>query len=458
MSVPRVLLAPTHRTGLADAIAAAVSEILAAQGREVRYHHLGPLAPMSSWDRAEGSVFIDPGLTGEDTALGLYEVAVRNAEISLLSSTSGLLDRAEGVNWVPADLVGLLDCPVVVVMDCRGWATGIKLLSTGIKSHLRSADLVGAILTGVSDQDHCELLKDVLAEDGIRVVGCVYSGQVLDWDIRAPGPWGLPLSPELVESVAKQVDVGALGALASQRGFLATRKRLSDHSGQGPVVMVASGRGFTQWSRDSVEVLRSAGAQVRRLDLLQDTALPPDVAGLVIAGTLWPDNIQDISMNTSLLGDIADKVKAGLPTLALGGGMLVMLSRVQDTLGRSSEFAGVIPAQGEILWDLDEPVYVEVEALGDNLLFARGERVTGWVQSEVDLVGSGQAWDPPLLLRGAGAAGERRATFGGGSLLCSPALVHLAAVQGAAARFVKQCEAYSGARQNATAGDMAWEQ
>ena len=228
------------------------------------------------------------------------------------------------------------------------------------------------------------------------MAGCLFEGQGLGWDTEAPGAWGLPLPVDVLESVARQVDVGGLVALAGQRGFLAAPAPLSDRVGDGPVVLVAGGKGFTPWSRDSVEVLRAAGAQVRRLDLLGDARLPADAAGLVLAGSLWPEMIPDIAMNTTLLGDIAVRIKAGLPTLALGGGMLLLLSRLQDTLGRTSELAGVIPAQGEILWDLQDPAYVEVASLRDNLLLAKGEKVMGWVSSEVELSEASQSWEPPL--------------------------------------------------------------
>ncbi len=105
----------------------------------------------------------------------------------------------------------------------------------------------------------------------------------------------------------------------------------------------------------------------------------------MIAGTLWPETIQDISMNTPLVRDIAERVGAGLPTIAMGGGMLIMLAELQDTLGRTSEFAGVIPARGEILWDLEYPAYVEVRAARDNVLLGKGDRLTGWVLSELEL-------------------------------------------------------------------------
>ncbi|HLA80337.1 MAG TPA: hypothetical protein VJP78_01720, partial [Thermoleophilia bacterium] len=96
MSVPRVLLVPTHRTGVANALAAAMAEIMTAQGQRVRYHHLGPLTPTSSWDRWEGASFLDPALYDNETMLALYDVATRGATLSLLSASRGIIDNVPG--------------------------------------------------------------------------------------------------------------------------------------------------------------------------------------------------------------------------------------------------------------------------------------------------------------------------------------------------------------------------
>jgi cobyrinic acid a,c-diamide synthase len=446
MSVPRVLLVPTHRTGLANGLAAAVAEIVTARGLEVRYHHIGPLAPMSAWDRWEGAVFIDPALSGEEALLGLYDVAVRHSDLSVLSSSAGLLDEHEGASWVPMDISRLLDCAVVVVMDCRGWGTGITALISGLKAHMGSGNLAGAILSGVADGEHCDLLRKVFAADGIPVAGCLYDEEGVDWDVTPPGAWGLPLAPAFLEMISRQVDVDGLISLAGQRGFLAAPNWLSDRGTEGPVVAVAGGTGFTPWSRDSVEVLRAAGAQVRRLDLVEDTALPSDTAGLVLAGTLWPETVPDIAMNTGLLSEIGKKVRDGLPTVALGGGMLVLMQRVQDALGRTSELAGVIPSQAEILWDLESPTYVEVHSERDNLLR------TGWVLTETDLSGAGEGWDSPLRLRSSESALETSEGMGTESLLSSPVMLHLAAGGEMAPRFVGRCAEHAGGGEPATPG------
>jgi cobyrinic acid a,c-diamide synthase len=142
----------------------------------------------------------------------------------------------------------------------------------------------------------------------------------------------------------------------------------------------------------------------------------------------------------------------------MGGGMLLLLSWLQDTLGRTWELAGVIPAQGEILWDLKDPVYVHVSSLKANHLAEQGEKLLGWVFNEVALTGDGQTWQPPLALRGAGTAQDRHESFGTDSLLCSPVMVHFAANRRLATRFVERCVAYASGERAERRGTMAAEQ
>lgn len=446
MSIPRVLIAPTHRTGLADAIAATVAEIATGRGQTVRYHHLGPLSPGASWDRWEGAAFIDPALYSEDSLLGLYDVATRGASLSLLSSTCGLLDRQDGVGWLPVDVARILDCPVVVLIDCRGWGTGIQALVSGLKSRLTDLDLAAAILSGVSDREHLALLRKVLADEHLPVVGCFYDGDGPGWDAGSPGAWGLPLESTLVEAVSRQVDLDGLLAVAGQRGFLSWQNWLIDRGENGPVVAVAGGKGFTPWSRDSIEVLRSAGAEVRRVDLIEHTELPGGTVGLILAGTLWPGALADIAMNTSLLRAIREGIEGGLPTVALGGGMLTLVERVHDSLGRRADLAGVVPVTAEILWDLEDPVHVDLVAEQDNLLMARDERLTGWVLTETEVDGPGEGWGAPLCVVDPESGALRPESAAAGSLLCSRVFVHLAALPDMAARFVRRCAAYAASR------------
>jgi cobyrinic acid a,c-diamide synthase len=333
-----------------------------------------------------------------------------------------------------------------VLVDCRGWGTGIRALITGLRSHLAGLNLAAAILSGVADRDHLALVRQTLAEENLPVVGCLFEGDGPGWEATAPGAWGLPLERTLVEAVSRQVDIGGLVSVAGQRGFLSWQSWLTDRGADGPVLAVAGGKGFTPWSRDSIEVLRSAGAEVRRLDLVEHTELPEGTAGLILAGTLWPGALADIAMNTPLLSAIRERVEDGLPTLALGGGSLVLVDKVQDSLGRRSDLVGVVPVEAEILWDLDEPVYVEMVAEQDSVLLAKGETMTGWVLTEAELTGLGDGWDAPLRILEGGTGDGRPEGVASGALMCSRVLLHLASAPDMASQFVRRCALYAAAQ------------
>jgi cobyrinic acid a,c-diamide synthase len=445
MSAPRLLLVPTHRTTLADAVAAALAEVFAARGQQVRYHHLGPVGPAACWDRWEGSSFVDPALYSEEALLGLYEVATRGADLSLLSTDWGLLDHPTDVAWSAVDVARTLDCPVLLIIDCRNWGSSLQLLTAGLKAHVSGINLAGVVLTGIADQRHLDLLRPIFSSQDLPVVGCLFADDGPGWDSIAPGAWGLPLDPAVLDAVSRQVDLRGVSKLAGQRGFLPSQNWPGDRGAGGPLVAVAGGKGFGLWSRDSIEVLRSAGAQVRRLDLVEDASLPQGIAGLILAGTTWPAAFADMAMNTTLIASIAQSIRAGLPTLALGGGALLLLDKVQDLLGRTNELAGIVKGEAEILWELNDPVRIEVTARRDNLLLAKGESVPGWLFTDAEvteMAGAGHPDGPALSIGGVESAGgfDGMATD---SLVCSTALVHLAARPAMASRFVRRCAAYA---------------
>lgn len=443
MSVPRLMLVPTHATGLANALAAAMAEIFTAQGRRVRYHHLGPLVPAAAWDRWEGAAFLDLQLYDQESALALYDVATRGADLSLLSSSTGVLDRREGADWEPARAAALLDCPVVVVLDCRGWEVGIRALVRGLKAELSEVDLAGVLLSGVLDEEHAGLLRAALRVQGVPVVGCLREGYGLAWEASPPGPWGLPLGGGLLEAVSTQIDLGELESIAGQRGFLAPQNWLNDRGGGGPLVMVSGCRGFTPWSRDSIEILRAAGARVRRLDLLKDRSLPHEASGLLLAGTIWPADLPALAGNHSLLADVRSRIEEGLPTVALGGGMAYLLEKVQDSLGRTLEMAGVIPQPGEILWDLESPAYLEVRGQRDSLLLSAGDVCSGWISTEFELPVPTPEGSAPFGLVAAGSSQGLPDGTMTDTLVCSRAFVHLASSAERGERFVRSCGRYA---------------
>jgi cobyrinic acid a,c-diamide synthase len=257
----------------------------------------------------------------------------------------------------------------------------------------------------------------------------------------------VPLGLDVIESVHRQVDASGLVGLAGQRGFFPGAAAGSGrrHDDEGPLVVVAGGRGFTPWSRDSIDLLRAAGARIMRLDLVGDEGLPSETAGVVLAGHLWVDALPELAENYQLMRELRVRAGEGMPMLALGGGMLYFLRRVQDDRGRSFDLAGVLPAEGEIIGDLEEATYLDVEVKRECLLFSEGDRVKGWVSTDAEIMEAPASRSLPFSVSAPGWESPQLEGAVAKNLLCSRVLVHLASVPQSAGRFVAACGRYAGA-------------
>lgn len=442
MSLPRLLLAPTHRTGLASGVAAVLAEVAGRSQTQTRLHHLGIPAPCHIWDRWEGSSFLDPGLYGMQTAVDLYSLTVAGADLSLLCTAYGLFDPGPAGVWTPEQLAIRLDAPVVLLLDCRGWGPTVGAMVEGLRNRARDINLAGLLLTGLRDGSHAEEMVRVLRRPDLPVAGCFFQGDPLTWDGTRTALSGGPPVSSLMNLVRERIDMATLENIAGQRGFLPSSLASTPPEREGPLVLVAAGRGFTPWSRDCIELLRAAGARVRRLDLMKDTGCPAETAGIIIAGYLWQETIGELAANRALMQDLRAKLEEKVPFVAMGGGLTYLLSRVRDAFGRTHELAGILPGEAEILDEVDEPVYFQVRAERDNVLLEQGEEVTGWVVQDTELL------EEPVTLGYAlslSQEGWTRRLYEGAAtprLLCSRLLIHFASCRSAAARFVAACREF----------------
>lgn len=444
MSVPRLLFVPVRRTGLAYALGAVLAEVAIQNDAAVRFHHLGALSPSQVWDRWGGSSFLDPGLYDKSVLEALYTRSVAGATLSLLASPLGPFDEGASRGWTPAAVAEALDAPMVLLLDCRGWGPTIKALVEGLRSRLQHVDLAGLVLCDLRDEEHGETLQRELSFPDVPVVGGFLEGDPLRWDRPAPGVVGIPPRGsyrEEMELVERRLDLDLLERLAARRGFLP--ESVSLRNARGPLVGVASGEGFTLWSRDSLEILRKAGARLARIDLLQDSRLPADLAGLVLAGHLWEEALPKLSQNAELMRDIRIRVSEGMPLVALGGGTTYLLRQVQDSLGRRHELVGLLPASAEIVGQMEEPLFFEVRAEKQSCLLAPGDVVKGWITEDVELIETPITRDFALSLGQQGCEGRLGEGAAGPRLFCSRVFLHFASCEEAVLRFVGQCADYA---------------
>ena len=83
-------------------------------------------------------------------------------------------------------------------------------------------------------------------------------------------------------------------------------------------------------------------------------------------GQLDEGQIAAFAGNRELIDELARAIHDGLPTIAFGGGALLLHRRLSDSRGRSHDLVGVVPAEAELIEWYDRPRYVRVSATREN--------------------------------------------------------------------------------------------
>lgn len=437
--VARLVVAGTHSGVGKTTIATGLMAALRARGTNVASAKVGP-------------DFIDPGfhaiatgnpprnldawICGADAIPSLAARAGTDADILIVEGVMGLYDGAvDGVPSSTADIAGLLDAPVVLVVDGSAMSASIAALVRGYRDHDPSLTLAGVILNRVSSEGHRLLLTEALDAIGVAVLGCIGRDEALTWRDRHLGLVPVEEHPDqvaasiarLAEVVAAGCDLDALMRVAQSAPTMhaepVTLPRRVGHVR----VAVAGGPAFTFMYRDNLEALLAAGADLYPFDPLYDERLPADIDGLVIGGGFPEVFASRLAQNRALLADVRSAVSGGIVTWAECGGLLWLAESLD---GRA--LAGVVPADGEMT-DRLTIGYRQATVRGDNPLAQAGTVLRGHEFHYSRLEPGGDA------LQLTSRFGDRLDGYASPTLLATYLHQHLGADPTPAERFVRTC-------------------
>ncbi len=326
---------------------------------------------------------LDPALHTAAVGAELFEYWTENVESAVLVGARPILDRWEGVEGSrPLDFAQRFDAPVVLVLDARERGATAAAAVVGACSLSRGAEVGGVVVVGLDDTPAGRDLSAALKRDlDVPILGqvppqlseqfarhaAVVTGAVRTIGPRPPADAGA----RLCEEAAGYLRMDALETIASRRGFVpAVQRRLLGRDIVATfcdrAVAVAWGPPLRPLALENIDVLQAAGVQLKPLNIARDRVLPEGVSGLLLAGQLDESLLDAFSANRALMAQIARAVEQGLPTLALGGGALLLLRRLSDSRGRSHDLVGAIPGEAELLEWYRRPRYVPVVATGRN--------------------------------------------------------------------------------------------
>ena len=379
MSVPRLVLCGLE-PGPSVPLAAGALLASFADRRATRPVSIGLDLPLwrllyETADRAPR--VLDPALYHEDVAGELYDVWSESCELLVLVATEPALDRWQAVKGSrPVDIAAAYDAPLVLVVDARDRGPTAAAAVCGVKALARRVELAGVIVVGGDERGAAaDLGRIITAQAGLPILGWI-PPQLSEQFARQYGA-GLSgvrqIGPRpakggelrLCAEAATYLHRDEIEAAATRRGYLPGKPRkllTPSPAAAGLRLAVAWGPPLEPMGLETIDVFQAMGLDLAPLNIARDHELPPEVSGLLVMGQLDEEQLPALTANRQLLEALAEAAGDGLPTLALGGGALLLLRRLADSRGRSHELAGVLPAEAELLEWYDRPRYVRAQA------------------------------------------------------------------------------------------------
>ena len=302
-----------------------------------------------------------------------HGAAVCEGAMGFYDGLGGVSDRASA--WHLADT---LDLPVLLVVEPKGQSLTLAAELNGLVNFRTPSHIAGILLNNCTARMHALLAPMLEKETGLPVLGFLPK---LPEAVIGSRHLGLYTAAEvenlqqklalLADAAEEHIDWPRLLALCEKEPpALPVQPEMPPARVR---IAVAQDEAFCFTYAETLEAFRDAGAEVVFFSPLRDTALPENIGGLYLPGGYPELHARELSENTSLLREIKQKIKSGLPTAAECGGFLYLGQSLTDAEGQSWPMAGVLPGEAKDAGRLVRFGYAALSAESDSMLFRAGE-------------------------------------------------------------------------------------
>lgn len=311
----------------------------------------------------------------------LFAENSRTAGIAVLEGVMGLFDGLGGIKEEASSyqIAGILNVPVVLVVDVHGMGRTLLPLLAGILQYDTKKLIKGIILNRTSKHFYDAIKPIIEKEFSIAVLGYYPVQKNLRLESRH---LGLKMPDEVqdirgqVKKAAEEleacVEVEKIAAIADEADTLSYVPR--GKTDKEPVVKIAAAldEAFCFYYEDNFRLLQEAGAQVVFFSPLHDAALPEGIGGLLLGGGYPELYAKALAENEAMKKEIRRAVGDGMPSVAECGGFMYLHEELTDADGDSHAMCGVIPGR---CYPVGKPVrfgYVTVKENGAEIWGKRG--------------------------------------------------------------------------------------
>ncbi len=444
INLPRVMIAGTNSGCGKTSVVCALLQAFQKKGVKVNAFKCGPdyIDPMfHSKIIGIAARNVDYFLCG-DAASDCFKTNASGAQLSIIEGVMGYYDGIAGTSPENSthDIAMRLKIPTILVVDCKGAMLSVAATVKGFCS-LYENNIIGVILNNVSSA-MLPLYKEIIElHTDVQVLGCLPTERTAVIKSRH---LGLVTAQEiknlqqkidkLAELASEHIDLDGIFEIAKSAQALnapnENKKQVSTVK-----IAVAKDEAFCFYYEDSLDVLKSFGAEIVYFSPLKDSALPMGVGGVFLGGGYPELYLEKLSENKTMLNSIRDAHENSMPIYAECGGFMYLGSSIGGF-----KMCDVIKMESVMTEKLQNFGYVKLSADEDSVLIKKGEEVSAheFHYSTCNLKENEKA------LTAIKKSGKKwRAAYIKQNLFALYPHIHFAGCPNVAKRFVAACENYA---------------
>lgn len=393
---------------------------------------------------------LDSWMMDRQIVRDVYARGAVGADLSILEGVMGYFDGRDPLTdeGSSADLSHLLDCPVLLVVNCASMARSAAAIVKGFQAMDKAGNIAGVIANRVGSDSHYQIVKAAIEQEcGLPVVGYLKKNT----EVAIPERHlGLVPSVErgeldelfhtLGELISATIDLDRIWKMAETNDIKEKKSSIFTKKKPAAVkIAVARDAAFNFYYEENLELLEANGAELSFFSPLADEPVPQDAAGLYMGGGFPEEFATRLAENRKVKESIRRAVESGLPVLAECGGFMYLTQSIEDTDGHIYPMAGIIPGKVKMQKKLAALGYRELTGLRPNFVLPVGEKARGHeFHYSTFLLG-----DPlPTAWQAAGRRGTKAEGFLYNNVAASYIHFHFASAPEMAGRFVEACENY----------------
>jgi cobyrinic acid a,c-diamide synthase len=298
-------------------------------------------------DMASGnkSVNLDLFLSSENHVRHLYSKYASESDACITEGVMGLFDGYDRMKGSSAEIAGMLNIPVIMVINAKSAAYSAAPLLYGFKNFSEKINVAGAIFNFVGSESHYSFLKDACKDTGIESFGYLPENESIEIPSRH---LGLRLDEKYrfdefadraASLIEKHIDIGRLLSRTQVKTDVSELQKTKEHTPLNLKIAVASDEAFNFMYHENIEYLKKTGT-VTFFSPLRDKHLPESDFVYFPGG--YPElYAKQLSENKQLHQDIRNYAENGGKILAECGGMMYLSSSITDEKGEVFPMVGI---------------------------------------------------------------------------------------------------------------------